>query len=175
MTDVSPAAPVVANGHDAALLDKAKRLIETTTWSQTKIAIQLDISQTTLSSWKLRWGWVRPKGAPLAPMFDAAVRARRAAEPMEARTDLRRRRLIDRLYRACTRQVFQIEMRLKDKATDDKDARALGLLAKTVETLTTLERDPGKTKTPEPVDRDAIESDLVRRINAWAEGGEETQ
>jgi hypothetical protein len=44
MTDVSPAAsppiaPVVANGHDAALLDEAKRLIETTRWSQTKIAI----------------------------------------------------------------------------------------------------------------------------------------
>ena len=100
MTDVSPAAspptaPVVANGHDAALLAEAKRMIETTTWSQTQIAAQLDISQTTLSVWKRREGWVRPRGAPRAPMFDAAVRARRAAEPMATRTDLRRRRLID--------------------------------------------------------------------------------
>jgi hypothetical protein len=51
MTDVSPAAsapavPLVANGHDAALLAEAERLIETTTWSQTKIAIQLCVTQT---------------------------------------------------------------------------------------------------------------------------------
>jgi hypothetical protein len=169
-TQQSTVPVVAANGRDVVLMAEAKRLIESTTLSQSLIAVRLDISQTTLSSWKRREGWVRPAGAPIAPQFEAAVKARRAAEPT-ARGPLRKQRLIDRLYRACTRHVHQIETRLKDGVTDDKDARSLGLVAKTLETLVTLERDTGMpTDRPEPLDRDSLNAELARRIKAWADG-----
>ena len=61
-----------------------------------------------------------------------------------------------RLLRAVDRQIGMIDTRLRKKGADveEKDARMLGLLAKTLATLIALDRDDGATaKEPEPADR----------------------
>ena len=58
--------------------------------------------------------------------------------------------------------------------TDEKDARTLAVLARTLETLIALDRDDGaKTAKPEFVDRGDYRAELARKIAEWAEEGEE--
>jgi hypothetical protein len=170
--DAGPTAAIIANGHDVALVIAARKLVETTTLSQAKIAAQLGLSATVLSKLKLQEGWVRPEGAPAGPRYGAGV-WRTLAEP--AQVARRRLRLIARLYLACEHQLKAVEARLADAAAviEEKDVRVLGLLAKTLETLMALERDDGvKMQAAEPVDREHLNADLVRRIRRWAQGGE---
>lgn len=162
------------NGHDAALLAAARKLVEGTTLSQAKICADLGIRPNVLTEWKYREGWVRPEGAPKPPVLSGVVAGRRSAD---AEVNFERRRaLIDKLYQLCARQAVQIERRLKQKEPDEKDARVLGTLARTLDTLMALDRDNGpKADTPEPIDRDAANADLARRITRWAEGREEPE
>ena len=55
---------------------------------------------------------------------------------------------------------------------DEKDARLLVHLAKTLQTIMALGRDGG-AGTKESADRDEPDADLARRIALWAEGREE--
>jgi hypothetical protein len=85
--------------------------------------------------------------------------------------------MIARLYRAFERQVADIETRLAvpGARSDEKDARALGTLARTLETLIALDRDAGAQRDePEPKDSDQLRAELARRIRSWAEEGEES-
>jgi hypothetical protein len=163
-------AGVRANGHDPATIAEARRLVEQTIRSQQSIAAELGIGKGILSTWRQQHGWVRPPGAP-------AVRAL-GPRRVETREETRRRRLIDKLYAVCGRYLRRIEARLgdADHAGDEKDARTLGTLARTLEMLMALERDNGTTADkPETVNRDELNAELARRITRWAEGGEEPE
>ncbi len=60
-----------------------------------------------------------------------------------------------------------------DHAGDEKDARTLGTLTRTLDMLMALERDNGTTADkPEAVNRDELNAELSRRITRWAEGGD---
>ncbi len=150
----------------AALRARARRKVEGTTQSQYEIARSLDISTTTLSYWKRREGWTRPAGAPLPPRLGPAL-------PPGEKSEARRLRMIGRLYRVFERQTADLEARAvqPDATTDEKDARALSVLAKTLETLIALDRDDGaKTAKPESVDRADYKAELARYLSRWADG-----
>ena len=171
---IVPAEAAEAADAEAALMAEARVLVETTTRSQAEIAIQLGISANTLSAWKRADGWVRPAGAPKAPKFATGIDRRRSGAT-EAKAETRRRRLIDRLYLVCGRQVRRIEARLKvrGREVEEKDVKTLGTLARTLDMLMALERDNGtKAERPESVDRDQRNAELARRIRRWAQGGE---
>ena len=149
----------------AALRAEARRQIEGTTRSQYEIARILDIKPSTLSYWKRREGWVRPPGAPLPPRLGPEL-------PPGEKTEARRMRMIGRLYRVFERQTADLEARavLPGTTTDEKDARALSVLAKTLETLISLDRDDGaKATKPESVDRGDYRAELARHLSRWAE------
>jgi hypothetical protein len=81
-----------------------------------------------------------------------------------------------RLLRAVDRQIDKIEQRVrkKDASVDEKEARTLGTLAKTLQTLIALDRDAGaQPDQPEPLDRDELRAALARRLSIWAEQGGE--
>jgi len=84
--------------------------------------------------------------------------------------------VMGRLITAVDRQLGKIETRLRKRGAEpeEKDARILGNLAKTLATLMALERDGGaKATQTEPVDRGEFRVELARRIAAWADGREE--
>jgi hypothetical protein len=174
-----PAAPVAATGRAVALAElqvAARALIEGTTETQAAIALRLGIAPSTLSLWKNSLGWTRPADAPDAPAF-ALGRPGRPTARAARRAAFRQTRMIARLYRAFERQVADIETRLAlpGARTDEKDARALGTLARTLETLIALDRDAGAQRDePEPKDSDQLRAELARRIRSWAEEGEES-
>lgn len=169
-------AAVAANGHDAAWLGEARRMIETTIAPQSEIAAQLEIAPGALSKLKLHHGWRRPDGAPVGPP------AGKSGWQVAARPDevaKKKLELVARLYRACDRQLKSLETQLVRLARsggtglEEKDVRMLGLMAKTLGTLMALDRDDGaKLRDAEPVDRDELNADLARRIARWAEGRE---
>jgi hypothetical protein len=168
MTDASllPAG-ARANGHDAAMIAEARRLVEQTIRTQDSIAAELGLGRSTLTTWKQQHGWVRPPGAPVGRPL--------GTRPDATKAEMRRRRLIDKLYAVCGRYIRRVEARLGDAdyEGDEKDARTLGTLTRTLEMLMALERDNGTTADkPEAVNRDELNADLARRITRWAEGGE---
>lgn len=151
-------------GYGLDKIEAVRRLVVDTDLPITEIAEQAGIAASTVRNWIQRYGWPRPASAPplTAPRdpFDPAVR---------------RARLTVRLYRAVGRELKRLERRTraKNEQLAEKDARTLGILAKTLATLTELDRDDGaKVREPETVDRDQIDADLAERIARWAEGGE---
>ena len=133
----APPPAIAANGHDPALIAEAKRLVETTTISQTRIGATLGLTSQAISNLSRAGGWQRPAGAPQAP------RLSRASRSPVTRTDAvaaRRERLVMRFYRACERQLALVERKLRRPRAEmeEKDVRALGLLAKTLGTLMAL-------------------------------------
>jgi hypothetical protein len=171
-------APARANGlgshrpDHSALKVEARRLVEGTTYSQQAIAEQLRISPSTISTWKRDGGWVRPEGAPQPPALDNAGR--------DLDVDGKRReRMVARLYGVFDRQLKDVESRAANAAgtTEEKDARTLGTLARTLGTLIALEtggeRDEGApADAPEPYDPDEIRARLAQRLRGWTEEGE---
>ena len=153
----------------AAVKAEARRLIEGTTLSAYAIARKLDIADSTVSNWKKAEGWTRPDGAPVQPAFGGRAPQRR--EPRDRHADM-----VTRLYRVFDRQTADLEARAAGAGatTDEKDARTLSVLARTLDILKALDRDDGaKTDAPEPADRERFNAELARRIKRWAEGGEE--
>lgn len=153
------------------LIAEARRLIEGTLLSQHAIAQQLKVPHSTLSGWKKRAGWVRPEGAPAQPDFTARLTTDVVAN--------RRELLVDRLYRVFGRQLQDVESRAADAAavTEEKDARTLGTLARTLGTLIALEtggeRDAGApADAPEPYDPDEIRARLAQRLAGLREDEE---
>jgi hypothetical protein len=149
-----------------AVKAEARRLIEGTTLSAYEIARQLDIADSTVCNWKKDGGWTRPEGAPTQPDFGG--RAPRKREPRDRHADM-----VTRLYRVFDRQTADLEARAAQPgaSTDEKDARTLSVLARTLDILKALDRDDGaKTDAPEPADRERFNAELARRIRRWAEG-----
>jgi transposase-like protein len=146
--------------HSDETIARARRLVEETTRSIVDIARELGIGQATLGIWMHRNEWERPEGAPRGH-----ARRRQASEPSSEA------HLLRRLRRVFGRQLAALEARTKGtrSRTMEKDARTLGVLAKTLETLKALDRDGAKVTKPEPVDRGHLRLELARKIAAWAE------
>jgi hypothetical protein len=150
---------------------EARRMVEETTLPQGAIARQLGIRPSTLSARKNREGWERPDGAPEAFALSGG-RERWPGVEKADKAAVRRTRLIGRLYRAFGRQIADVEARAFNPRikTEEKDARTLGTLVRTLATLMALERDGATAKEPERVDRGKLNAELARRIARWAEG-----
>ncbi len=101
-----------------------------------------------------RGGWRRRR-----PSGEAAAHA----EPLD------RNVLVARLFRAVERQIAEVERRFEGAAPpslEEKDARTLGALARTLELLIGLEKQAGRDTTePEP-DIDEFRLDLARRLES---------
>jgi hypothetical protein len=86
-----------------------------------------------------------------------------AAEPLD------RHLLVARLFMAVERQIAEVERRFEGSAPpnlEEKDARTLGALARTLELLIGLEKQAGRDgHEPEP-DIDEFRLDLARRIES---------
>lgn len=85
------------------------------------------------------------------------------AEPLD------RRVLVGRLFKAVERQIAEVECRFDGSAPpslDEKDARTLAALARTLELLIGLEKQAGRDDSePEP-DIDEFRLDLARRLES---------
>jgi hypothetical protein len=131
------------------------------------LAARFGIGQGTIRNWSMKYDWTRPDGAP--PLQGPRRRPDGADQRLQ---------FVGRLHRTFARQLAALEKRAKegDGDTIDKDARTLGVLAKTLETLMQLDRaDGAKVNEPEPDDRDLdeLDSDLAERIAAWVRSGED--
>lgn len=77
--------------------------------------------------------------------------------------------LVARLFRAVERQIAEVERRFEGSAPpslEEKDARTLGALARTLELLIGLEKQAGRDgPEPEP-DIDEFRLDLARRLES---------
>ena len=159
---------------DPARRAEARRRIEETGDSYRRIADDLAVPPGSLHRYASLSGWTRPPEAPKAPA--RAVGAPPGRRPLAA-TMGDAEAVMGRLVRAVDRQVGRIESRLRRRGADfeEKDARILGTLAKTLATLMALERDGGaKARETEPADRGEFRGELLRRIAAWAEEGAES-
>lgn len=78
-----------------------------------------------------------------------------------------------RLLRAVDRQARLVDRRLTggEATIDERDARILGHLAKTLGTLMEIGEGGRTSKDREPPDRDDAEDRLAERIRRWARGG----
>ncbi|HVY20461.1 MAG TPA: hypothetical protein VHA70_10335 [Bauldia sp.] len=157
----------------AAAVAEARRMVEGTTLSQHAIAQQLRVSDSTVSLWKKRWGWMRPEGSPVAPPEFAG---RDTAKAAEKRRDV----LVGRLYRVFDRQLMDVESRAADAVavTEEKDARTLGTLARTLGTLIALEaggerEDGAPADEPERYDPDEVRARLAARLAGLREEGDD--
>jgi transposase-like protein len=142
-----------------------RRDVEGTTLPITDIARRHGVGMSTISTWIRRDQMRRPPGAPALRIAGGG-----ADRPGQ------RARLMARLYTTFGRQLGALEKRAGDEDAIEKDARTLGVLAKTLATLTELDRNDGaKVINPEPADRDleAIDADLAARIARWAQAGED--
>jgi hypothetical protein len=103
-----------------------------------------------------REAWPRRRGAEPGA-------AAKSTEPLDRGT------LVARLFRAVERQIAEVERRFDGAAPaslEEKDARTLGALARTLELLIGLEKQAGRDTTePEP-DIDAFRLDLARRLES---------
>ena len=169
--DLSPAERAPFGAHSAETIAEARRLIETTSLSVRTIATRLNLPATTLAAMRRRENWIRPDDAPAPPM---ANRDRRT--PAE-RTAARRQRMLERLYRVFSRQLSDIEARARHAGTiaEEKDARMLGTLARTLGTLMALERDDdgAEANEPESVDPNDIRAKIAQRLFGMEPVGED--
>ncbi len=102
-----------------------------------------------------------------------ARRTQAALPPGERSLD--RSVLVARLFHAVERQIAEIERRFTELAgtgADERDARTLAALARTIELLIGLERQakPDASEAPE-ADIDEIRRDLARRITNMQRAG----
>lgn len=95
---------------------------------------------------------------------------RTAAGDTPARID--RSDLVERMFRAVERQIEDIELRSaeRDGEPDERDARTLGALARTLELLIGMETAEAAKQTEGRRDIDDLRRDLARRIEGLRGG-----
>lgn len=131
-----------------------------------QIARETGVPASTITSRIRREGWLR--------------RARLSAELAQA-TPEERSRLISRLYSAFEKQVGRIEQRLRELAEEknvslaetDHLSRTLTSLAKTLDTLITLQDAHGPAQQEEGGADDDVRNQLARRLEALCAGGQD--
>jgi hypothetical protein len=144
-------------GYGDEVIERVRQLVVGTTMPLTAIAAAIGISPAAVRKWIGRYGWVRPEGAPVIPG--------RPAMDLERRRSL----LAVRLYQAVSRQLSGLEVRARGRnhELDEKDARMLGVLARTLTTLAELDEDGGAARPdPDGVDPDQIRARLAQRLYA---------
>jgi hypothetical protein len=163
-----PTPGIAALKRDPPRLATLRREIEETTLSNAEIAKRFGLAPGSLHRLAVESGWQRPEGAPVAS------RRTRPTGPRLARTIGDGEAVTARLLRVVDRQIGNIDVQLRRRGAviDEKDARLLVHLAKTLQTIMALGRDGG-AGTKEPAERDQVDADLARRIALWAEGREE--
>jgi hypothetical protein len=154
---------------DAEAREELRRKVEETPVAIEAIASEISVPRSSLDTFYKEQGWTRPKGAAKSTTgSQARPRSRLPLSFVDAGA------VKVRLLRAVDRQIQKIDARTRKKgaSVEEKDARTLGTLAKTLETLMALERDGGaKAETPEPIDREEIRAAVARRIAQWAGEG----
>ena len=142
--------------HPPEVRERVRLLYEGTTKTISEISAETGVSRSTIMAWAKQDGWTRPPGA----------------EPPRMRIGPdRHRRLTERLFQVFGRQLATLEKRSgKDAAAEERDARTLAVLAKTLDTMIALDRDDGAKK-PESVDRGDYKAELARTLSRWAEEG----
>jgi hypothetical protein len=150
--------------HPPELRARVRTLYEETDKPLAEISGVTGVGKTTISGWARQDHWIRAAGAPAARTEGGG----RSGQGRHAR-------LMGRLFRVYGRQLATLEKRAgTDGTTDEKDARTLAVLAKTLETLIALDRDDGaKATQPESVNRGDYRAELARHLSRWAEEGEE--
>jgi hypothetical protein len=106
---------------------------------------------------------IRRENWPRRRRSTAGPAERRPAEPLD------RTVLVERLFRAIDRQIAEIERRFDGDAPpslEEKDARTLGALARTLELLIGLERETGRPTDEAEPDLDEFRLDLARRLES---------
>jgi len=150
---------------DDAARAELRRRVEETTESLRGIALAFGVPQASLARAVDTEGWTRPDGAPVrhgGVAKGSRVLARDFSDAEKVR---------GRLLRAVDRQTLKIETKLgkPGAAIEEKDARVLVHLARTLATLMALDRGHGAAE-PERRNREERDEELARRIAAWAEG-----
>ncbi len=155
------------------------------------IAAAVGVTTVTVRRWAQAEGWRRMTGAGMTGAGMAGRRmtgarpsgmrstGTRAGEtpgggpgPVEHGAD--RGALVGRLMRAFARQVSEVEARLGGEGgADERDARTLGVLAKTLETLIDLDRTAQGERTDgeEAKNLDAVREELARRLDRLRQTG----
>jgi hypothetical protein len=151
---------------EPGLRETVRRQVENTERSLRAIADEFLFPRSSFDRFVAEQDWPRPDGAPVAQGGSRAGERRLAATLDDAGA------VMARIVRAADRQVRRIDLRLRKPGAEaeEKDARILGHLARTIKTLTAPDRGEGATaREPEPVDRAELNARLVRRIRQWAE------
>lgn len=108
--------------------------------------------------------WRRARREAWATRRGPSKGRRAQAAPVDRAT------LVARLFRAVERQIAEVERRFDGAAPpslEEKDARTLGALARTLELLIGLEKQAGRDADDEPEpDIDAFRLDLARRLES---------
>lgn len=124
--------------------------------SQVELAADYGINASTINYHKTREGWAEPAETPRLGINEGD-----------------RVMLVLRLFRMVDAQIGEIERRLTaadGSGPDEKDARTLAALARTIELLIDLEAKtrPEAPAAPEEGDEDAFRTELARRIRGLA-------
>ena len=124
--------------------------------SQVELAADYGINASTINYHKTREGWAEPAETPRLGINEGD-----------------RVMLVLRLFRMVDAQIGEIERRLMaadGSGPDEKDARTLAALARTIELLIDLEAKtrPEAPAAPEEGDEDAFRTELARRIRGLA-------
>ncbi len=108
--------------------------------------------------------WRRARREAWSARRGATTGRREPAAPVDRAT------LVARLFRAVERQIAEVERRFDGTAPaslEEKDARTLGALARTLELLIGLEKQAGRDADDEPEpDIDAFRLDLAHRLES---------
>ena len=138
--------------------DEIRRLYEAGSVTVVALAALAGVSAPTIRRRARAEGWQKgetgtePDAASVVPVADAPP-ADRAA-------------LIAGLYRACAAHVADIEARVGVSAQNrERDARTLGILARTLDTLIDLDRRKAGEEAAEPeADIERLRADLAGRL-----------
>jgi len=129
---------------------------ETTVLPLRDIAARHGVSHVSVAKRAERQAWLRPGEAP--PLPDEAAEEK----------------LVARLYRTFEKQVAELELRFAngEGGVDEKDARTLAVLARTLETLGKLREGADDAAGAAPVDIDALRTRLQKRLEQLDAEGE---
>jgi hypothetical protein len=130
---------------------------ETSALGLREIAALHGVSHVSVAKQAERHGWLRPGEAP--PLPDEAAEEK----------------LVARLYRTFERQVAELELRFAsgEGGVEEKDARTLSVLARTLETLAKLRGGAGEDGYGGGIDIAALRTRLQTRLEQLDAAGAE--
>lgn len=166
--------------------DEIRALYEGRTMTVAEVAAHAGVAVPTLLRLVALNGWARRRrgrrpAAPLAPAPSPApppAPASSLREPAPA-SPAARRRLVGRIWAAADAQMADVERRMRasgESGADERDARIMAVLVRTVRDLVALDGEIEGEATkdderPNGVTPDALRDELVRRLEARLRDG----